>query len=150
MKKVLMLVFAMVFVISAGVFADVGKGMDMGKDMDGCGMMMMKADMKVENTSDGVKIICTSKDSKEVGEIQENAAKMVEMHGKMKSGKEEGVKGKDGMWGRGMGMGMGNPMMEHMQKKMGIIFGFLICMWSLIIILIACTIVLVIKKIMAK
>jgi hypothetical protein len=143
MKKVLVMVFAAVFVLSAGIFADMkDKGMD-------CGMMWMKADVKTVNTADGVNIVITSKDAKEVKEIQDGAAKMVEMCRKMKGGKDEGKEGMEGMWGRGMGMG--NPMMmQHMQKRVGIVLGFLMVIWSLLIILLIVTIILVIKKIMAK
>jgi uncharacterized membrane protein (DUF106 family) len=142
MRKVLVLAFAMVFVLSLGVFAHEGD-----EGMQG-GMMWSKADVKVENTADGVRIMVTSKNAKEVKEIQEGTVKMIEMREKMM--KEPG-EGKEGMWGHGMGMGMMNPeMMQHMQKKVGIAFKFLMAIWSLLIILIAATIVLVIKKIMAK
>jgi len=145
MKKVLVMVLAVVFVLSAGIFAGMK---DRGVD---CGMMWMKADVKTVNTADGVNIMVTSKDAKEVKEIQDGAAKMVEMCRKMKGGKDEGKEGMEGMWGRGMGMGMGNPMMmQHMQKKVGIVLGFLMVIWSLLIILLIVTIILVIKKIMAK
>lgn len=136
MKKAAVLVFAMVFVLSAGVFAHE----DNDEGMQG-GMMWSKADVKVENTADGVNIMVTSKDAKEVKEIQEGTAKMTEMRDKMM--KEKG--GGEEMWGHGMGM---NPWMGHMQKKIGVVFGFMIAIWSLLIILIVATIILVIKKIM--
>jgi hypothetical protein len=143
MKKMFVLAFAMAFVISAGILADD----DGGPGMKG-GMMWVKADVKAENTADGVKIMVTSKDATEVKEIQEGTAKMLEMREKMMKEKGEG---REEMWGHGMGMGMGNPMMmEHMQKKMGIIFGFMVVLWTLLIILIAVTIILVIKKIMKQ
>jgi hypothetical protein len=138
MKKALVLVFAIGFVFSVGAFAEMG-----GDGMQGTGMMWSKADVKVINTADGVNIMVTTKEAAEVKEIQEGTAKMVEMREKMMQEKGEG---KDGM-----GMGMMNPMlMQHMQKKIGVMFGFMIAIWSLLIILIAVTIILVIKKIMAK
>lgn len=140
MKKALVLVFALGFVFSVGAFADMG-----GDGMQG-GMMWSKADVKVVNTADGVNIMVTTKDAAGVKEIQEGTAKMVEMREKMMKEKGEG---KDGMWEHGMGM-MNPMMMQHMQKKIGVMFGFMIAIWSLLIILIAVTIILVIKKIMAK
>ncbi len=148
MKKVMALFFVLALVFSTGILAadmDKEKGMDgMMKDggMMKCCMMSEKADVKVVNTADGVNIMVTTKDAKEVKGIQEGTAKMVEMREKMmKGGGKEGMEGMDGM--KGM-------MMNHMQKKMGIIFGFLTTIWSLMIILIAVTIILVCKKIMAK
>ena len=149
MKKVMVLVFALAFVLAAGVFANMG-----GEGMEG-GMMWSKADVKMENTADGVKIMVTAKDAKdakEIKEIQEGSAKMAEMRAKMMKEKSEGkseVEGMEGMWGHGTGMGMNPEMMHHMQKKMGIVFCFLLVMWSLLIILLAVTIILVIKKIRA-
>jgi hypothetical protein len=137
MKKSWVLVLAFVCVLSAGIFANMDE-----KGMDG-GMMWMKADVKVENTADGVKIMVASKDAKEIKMIQDNTAKMVEMREKMMSGKGMGM---DGM----RGMMMNPDMMHMMQKKIGIVFGFLMIIWSLIIVLISATIILVIKKIMAK
>lgn len=130
MKKTWLLVFVLAFVLASGLFA----GMD--KDgMDGS-MMWAKADMKVENTADGVKIMVSSKDAGEVKMIQEKTAKMAEMHGKMD-------KGEGKMW-------MDHDSSKYMKKKMGIAFKFLVVIWSLLIILMSVTIILICKKIMAK
>lgn len=141
MKKglVMSVLMAAAFVaVFAGAYANKGHEgmMDEGK------MAMMKADVKAVNTAEGVNIVFTAKDAKDVKEIQEAAARMIEMHKKMQ-------KDKDGMWMHGMGMD--NPMKMHtMQKKMGVIFGFLCVIWSLLIILLIVTIILVIKKIAEK
>ncbi len=143
MKKILALASVLAIVLAAGIFANAGmeKGGMMKDGMQG-GMMWANADVKMENTADGVKIMVTSKDAKEVKEIQEQAKEMEKMREAMKSGKME----MDGMHG----MMMNPEMMRHMQKKIGVIFGFLTVIWSLLIILLAVTIILVIKKIMAK
>jgi hypothetical protein len=141
MKKVVAAVFVLVFVIAAGIFADMGGD----EGMEGGMMWMKSADIKAENTADGAKVMITAKDAKEVKEIQEGVAAMVKMHEKMMKEKGEGM---EGMWGHGMGMN--NGMMMHMQKKMGIAFKFLMVIWSLLILLIGSTTVLVIKKIISK
>jgi hypothetical protein len=145
MKKALALFFVFALVFSAGILAD------MDKEKGGMvkhGVMSEKADVKVVNTADGVNIMVTTKDAGEVKEIQEGAVRLAEMREKMmKGGGKEGKEDMDGTEGMGDMKGM---MMHHMQKKMGIIFGFLATIWSLMIILIAVTIILVCKKIMAK
>jgi hypothetical protein len=134
MKKVIVLVFVLAVVFSAGIYARMDED---GWMQDGMAVMTAAStDVKVENTADGARIIISSKNAKDVKAIQEHAAKMAEMREKM---------------GKGMGMGMGMGMMNpHMQKKMGMVFGFLTVIWSLMILLIASTTVLVIKKIISK
>lgn len=141
MKKAMVLFFVFAFVFSTGILAaDMDKKMEMDRGMMKGAIMLENADVKVINTTDGANIILTTKDAKEVKNVQESTAKIVEMREKvMKGGK--GMEGMDDM--KGM-------MMHHMQKKLGIVFGFLFTIWSLLIILLAVTIILVIKKIMAK
>jgi hypothetical protein len=120
-----------------------GKMGDKMPMMGMCPFCVKGADTQLRKTADGATLMITAKDPKAVSDIQEKAMSWVEMKSKMP----------EGMLGQGMmmrGMGMEGGLASHIQKKMAIAFKFMIVIWSLLIILIAATIVLVIKKIVMK
>lgn len=142
MKKVYLLVLAFVLVFSAGILADMNKG-----EMQGS-MMWGNADVKVENTADGIKVLITSKDADDVKMIQEKGAEMAKMHADMKAGMGMGKMNMD--MKAGMGMGKDAWKMHHIRENIETAFKFLKVIWSLLILLLASTTVLVIKKIIVK
>src|SRR5512138_1870493 len=140
MKKVHFLAIVLVLVFSGGILAEDDNDYMQGMQGMKGGMMWGQADMKVENTPNGIRIMVTSKDAGEVKMIQQRASEMEKMHAGMKAGKMQGM-------GQG---GWKAPGMRHVEKKLDIAFKFLVVIWTLVILLLASTIVLVIKKIIAK
>ena len=68
-----------------------GKGMGMGMGMKCCPMAVEGAEVKVDNTKDGVVITISAKDEETVKTIQEKAASCKDAC-KMKNGKEDAKK----------------------------------------------------------